>query len=229
MITTNVIRRVFHIQIGPSIGTAFAIDHLSKQYLVTARHLVEAQSDEVKISILHDGLWKRLTTTLVGSAEGEVDITVLAPNLQLAPMHPLIPSLKDIILAQQVFFLGFPHGMTGENKEFNRDFPLPLIKAGILSGISDQGQKIWIDGHNNKGFSGGPVVFTPGNQQVNKNVEYQVAGVISGYTGLENPVYDADNNRIGFASENLGIVLAYNIKYAVELIEANPIGFEARE
>ena len=43
MITTNVFSRVFHIAWRDSTGTAFAIDHASKRYLVTARHVVKGK------------------------------------------------------------------------------------------------------------------------------------------------------------------------------------------
>ena len=41
MITRNVIQRIFHIKRDNSTGTAFTIDRGSKQYLATARHVVE--------------------------------------------------------------------------------------------------------------------------------------------------------------------------------------------
>ena len=41
MITSNVIHRTFHIRYRNGTGTAFAIDRDGRQYLITARHLVE--------------------------------------------------------------------------------------------------------------------------------------------------------------------------------------------
>ena len=41
MITTNAIQRTFHIKRSDASGTAFAIDRASRQYLVTARHVVD--------------------------------------------------------------------------------------------------------------------------------------------------------------------------------------------
>ena len=53
MITTNVLSRVFHIAWGDSTGTAFAIDHASKQYLVTARHVVKEIDSGDSIRVFH--------------------------------------------------------------------------------------------------------------------------------------------------------------------------------
>ncbi len=227
MITANVIQRVFHIKIGCNAGTAFAIEHEEKQYLVTARHVVERQQGEVEVAIFYSGEWKRMTMNIVGTTEGEIDIAVLVPPTQLAPTFPLEPSTRNMTLGQQAFFLGFPLGMTGGFGEMNRDFPLPLVKAGIVSTLPSRPQRIfWIDGHNNPGFSGGPLVFVPNGQAVSKNTPYKVAGVISAYRTSQASVYDAQGNKIGVTRENTGIVLVHDISHAIDLIKANPIGCE---
>ena len=55
MITSNVIQRTFHIRRDNSTGTAFTIDRGSKQYLVTARHVVEGIESGNAIEIFHEG------------------------------------------------------------------------------------------------------------------------------------------------------------------------------
>ena len=59
MITRNVIQRIFHIKRDNSTGTAFTIDRRSKQYLVTARHVVEDIESGNTIEIFHEGQWCR--------------------------------------------------------------------------------------------------------------------------------------------------------------------------
>lgn len=227
MITRNILQRVFYISVGSNSGTSFAIEHSGKQYLVTARHIFQNLRREMDISIFHDGKWCRLSTTLVG-AKDDADIAVLAPPEQLAPAFPAEPSIEEMGLAQQVFFLGFPLGLTGRNEELNRKFPLPLVKAGIVSGIDfTHPSKFWIDGHNNPGFSGGPVVFIPHGQQTSGNAGHKIAGVISGYRLSRQEVRDnSTGQEIGYVDENSGIILAYSINHAVDLIESNPIGCE---
>ena len=78
------------------------------------------------------------------------------------------------------------------------------------------------------------MVYKPDNQPDNS---FQVAGVVCSYpTPILEPivnrqgqtVVDKDNNPIGFR-ENPGFVLAYNIRHAIELINAIPIGFPLNE
>ena len=70
MITTNVLSRVFHIAWRDSTGTAFAIDHASKQYLVTARHVVKGIDSGDSIRVFHEEQWENLTVARVSSATG---------------------------------------------------------------------------------------------------------------------------------------------------------------
>ena len=226
MITFNVIHRIFHLKIGEATGTVFALDHGGRQYLVTASHLLEGMESLDDVRIFHDGQWKGLPCQMVGIAP-DADTAVLAPGLQLAPTFPLEATMADIALGQQVFFLGFPLGMMTAAGELNRDFPFPLVKSGVLSGI-EQGTptRIWVDGHNNPGFSGGPLIFIPPQEQFSTNRAYRVAGIISGYRLSALAVFNQQGRQIGMLPENSGIVLAYGIQGALDLIEANPIGHQ---
>ena len=228
MISTNILYRVFYIRVGEKSGTSFVVEHSGKQYLVTARHIFQTLRQEMDISIFWKREWRKLSTKLVG-VEDDADIAVLSSPIQLAPAFPAEPSTGGMLLAQQVFFLGFPLGLTGDGEELNRKFPLPLVKTGIVSGIdfASPSKSFWIDGHNNPGFSGGPVVFIPYGQQISSNVKYKIAGVISGYRLSRQEVRDNSTGReIGYVGENSGIILAYSIQHAVDLIESNPIGCE---
>jgi len=129
MITTNVIQRTFHISIENSTGTCFTIDVDGKQYLVTAKHLVEQIKNTAKIRIYHENQWKDLQVTLVGHCEGNIDISVMAAGFQLSPTFELEPTSGGMIYGQDVYFLGFPYGMAGQVGELNRDFPLPFVLA----------------------------------------------------------------------------------------------------
>lgn len=228
MISTNILYRVFYIRVGEKQGTSFVMEHSCKQYLVTARHVLQALSQEMDISIFWKRKWHKLSTTLVG-VNDDADIAVLSSPKQLAPAYPAEPSMGGMLLAQQVFFLGFPLGLIGGGEELNRKFPLPLVKTGIVSGIdfTPPSKSFWIDGHNNPGFSGGPVVFIPYGEHISSNAEYKIAGVISGYWPSPQEVRDNSTGReIGYVGENSGIILAYSIQHAVDLIESNPIGCE---
>lgn len=77
----------------------------------------------------------------------------------------------------------------------------------------------YLDGHNNPGFSGGPTVFT----ESDKN-QYKVAAVVHGYSSTEEPIFQAGKETPMRWISNTGIVIDYDIRYAVEAIKANPIG-----
>ena len=91
--------------------------------------------------------------------------------------------------------------------------------------------KIYLDAHNNEGFSGGPVVFTLNRRSKDR---WRVAGIIVNYqTPLLRPIVDRkgepftnpEGEAIGYIRENSGIAVAIHIRHVVELIDANPIGF----
>ena len=110
LITSNVIHRTFHIGWGDFTGTAFAIDHASKQYLVTARHVVDGIASGNVIKLLHEREWKDLTVNVVGIGRGEVDVAVLACSVRLSSPLPLVASSADLAYGQSVSFLGYPFG-----------------------------------------------------------------------------------------------------------------------
>ena len=89
MITSNVIQRTLHIKRDNSEGTAFTLDHGGKQYLVTARHVVEGIASGERIFVVHEGQRKPVKIRVVGVGEGDVDVAVLACQQQLTPMPPV--------------------------------------------------------------------------------------------------------------------------------------------
>lgn len=128
MITTNVYFRVFHLKAGGKSGTCFSLDVNGKQYIVCAKHQVEYWDFSNCMEIFHEELWKEVKFDLVGHFEDPIDISVLAPSFQISPPYILEGSHKGLINGQDVYFLGFPYGLSGEMGKINRGFPLPLIK-----------------------------------------------------------------------------------------------------
>lgn len=222
MITTNVIARTFQVECSQKTGTCFSLDIDQRQYLITARHIVEGINNNNSILIFHDGKWKTLDVELVWLSETEEDIAILAPSIQISPALPLIPSMDGVIYGQDVFFLGFPFGLKTEAGPINRNFPLPFIKKGVFSTtekIEGGSTRIYIDGHNNPGFSGGPIIFTD-----LKTNEIKVLGVMSGYYPYYEPVQINNSITELKSQQNTGIAIAYSLDRAVEYIKENPAG-----
>ncbi|MDE0689682.1 MAG: serine protease [Candidatus Poribacteria bacterium] len=229
MVNANIVQRTFKIECGNCLGTCFTIDVDNRQYIVTAKHLVEKITGRHTIKLMHEKKWKNLEVELIGHCKGQVDISVLAAEFQISWGYSLPATTAGMILGQDVYFLGFPYGLMSDVGELNRNFPFPLVKKGVLSTIEPSEGCILLDGHNNPGFSGGPVVFC----QNNRGNDFSVAGVVSGYRYAREPVYkneEPEENEppIGYYRANTGIVLAYDIKYALDLISQNPIGAELK-
>ena len=227
MVTNNVIQRVLNIRIDNSQGSAFTIERGGRQYLVTARHVVEGIEAARRIAIVFENQWRDIDFNIVGVAEGDVDVAVLACAQQLSPTHPLEADDEGMIYGQRAYFLGFPFGWTVGGEHVNLGLPLPFVKGGIISAFSIGGpvHRIYLDAHVNYGFSGGPVVF----QRQEVQGDFRVAGVVAGYPRRLQPVIDEQGNQIARTGENPGLVVAFGIRHALTLIDKNPIGFALPE
>ncbi|MGQ3685308.1 MAG: S1 family peptidase [Candidatus Loosdrechtia sp.] len=223
MVPSNALQRTFHLKYGTNSGTCFTIDRDSRQYLVTARHVVQGAAERFTIQIFHDGQWKDLSCYYVGATSGDVDIAVLAPACQISPTYSFEPSTNGMLLSQDAYFLGFPYGLQADVGHLNAQFPLPLVKKACISLLAlDSGSDKYflLDGHNNPGFSGGPVVFSPPSSPR----KICVAGVVSSYRFEWEKVFLNGKETPLEIRYNTGIVVAYSIEYAIDLINVNPIG-----
>ena len=218
MITANFIHRTFRIKCGDSLGTGFTIDVDGKQYLVTARHVVEGLSSSTPLEGFEIKSWVAIAADLVADGDDGVDVSVIAPRAVMSPPNlPVVTSSKGLSYGQDVYFLGFPYGVLSQVIFGGAGHPLPLVKKAIFSAFA--GDVYLLDGHNNPGFSGGPVLFGR-----NGGIPQNIAAIVSGYRFHPEPI------RIGEAETNLtyrhntGIMITYKIEIALAMIQANPIG-----
>lgn len=218
MITANVIHRVFMIRWRDQVGTAFAIDIEERQYLITARHIVTSLVGSDTVELFGNGTWNAFPIRLIGHAAADVDISVLAGDHVIVPPNlPLEATSQGVIYGQDLHFLGFPYGMVGNYFFGAGGYPLPLVKRATLSHF--QRSVYLLDGHNNPGFSGGPVVFVPSGGK-----DYKVAAVVSGFRAIEEPVFAGGQLTPFVYRYNTGIIVSHSIDVAVELIRDNPTG-----
>ena len=220
MITSNVIHRVFHLKYGKGTGTCFAIDYEGKQYLVTAKHVIAELKDNDTVEIYNKSKWATAQVKVIGHHK-TADVSVFSIDTLLG-VHKMEPNSDGIIYGQDTYFLGFPYRLQDEKgSQINRNFPIPLVKKATLSCITsdDTGKYFLLDGINNPGFSGGPVVFKEPNKQ-----DFKVAAIISGYRFSEEPTYHKNQETPISVRANTGIIIAYTIENAIGLIKANPLG-----
>jgi S1-C subfamily serine protease len=223
MVPKPILERTFCVKFGQGTGTCFTIDVDNRQYIVTARHVLDGIRETDTILIQHDKQWESLPVTLVGVGPGDIDIAVVTASLQLSPAQPLVLSADRLFLSQDIYFLGFPYGLKIEvGPEMNASFPLPLVKKGIVSGFvfeNGRSSQLLLDGHNNPGFSGGPVFYSPFG-----GIEAGVAGVISGYRREWESVYLQDQKTPLNFHYNTGIIIAWSVRHVLEIIKERAIG-----
>jgi hypothetical protein len=227
--TSNVIYRVLRIKTPTDTGSAFTIEVDGRQYLITARHLLEGFGSEGEVDLWMEERWSRVRVRAIYPAKEAVDIAALDPGRAVTVMFPLEPSSGGLTLGQQVYFLGYPYGL-GTSGSFGPAPPgfgeIPFLKSGIVSAVDDRDPEanlLYLDGHNNPGFSGGPIVFWHSESR-----RFRVAGVVRGYRNealpvikrknLDDPRAQAHNDL--YTRANSGIVIGYDIRHIVEAIRA---------
>jgi S1-C subfamily serine protease len=217
----EILQRTFLVKVGNSTGTAFTIDYRGAVYLLTARH-VAASLPEIKpvFQIWRDNKWEDVhALRRILPASDDVDIAVLETGEKIAQPFQVAVSAQDEgpTLGQQVWFLGYPFGDTGLTSRMVNQI-LPFIKRGTISAIN--GSKpdavvLYIDGFNNPGFSGGPIVYWEFKKRA-----YRILGVVQGFRNDTAKIavngQQVDTNVL----VNSGILTAYSIQHAVDAIEA---------
>ena len=213
MVPSEALQRTFHFKYGDQSGTCCAIDVGSEQYVVTAAHIITGNKlNNPCPQIMHEKTWKDVPCTLIGCAPNNIDIAVFALSSRIAGDLKLTPESKGIFLSQDVYFLGFPYGLRCDVGAVNSDFPIPLIRKGCLSKIAtSDDNRLIIDGHNNVGFSGGPVIFSRGKETC-------VAGIISGHIWMQEEFAVQGHSAPVKIWAEAGLVLAYEIDHATKLI-----------
>ncbi len=266
--TSTALLRTVMIATNFGRGTAFSVDVDNREYWFTAKHMFtgiktgpagEFNTKTVQANILstvgdgdegHDQHWMTETFTVIDPGK-DIDILVLAPDhllLDFPRGFTLNAVSKGVGLGGDCEFLGFPYGGGWKAPFQDQKDPnkrnwvwLPYVKHCTPSAeVRDKGLLVWVlDGINNEGFSGGPVLSGTGPTQV-------VFAVISGFhqEPLEVlPVPGLGENRSSsvpqppelpgakpaepqreIVNANSGFVLAFDIEPAIKAIQSNPIG-----
>ena len=249
-LTTNVYDRVLMIRIGNNYGTGFALDVDGRQYLITAKHVVAELGAEGTVLIAKNDAWKSMPVKVLRCAD-PVDIAVLVPPTQLTVDYPLEATMKGVRYGQDMYFAGFPYGLHTSAPALNGGYPVAFVKKAVMSGEVTEGgaTEILLEGYNNPGFSGGPLVY----RDLDRTASiYKVAGVVKGFRADIAPIFhqeeirpdqvtaddiakerivkshDGRTLRLNDTGEvvklNTDILVAYSISYAIDLIHKNPIG-----
>jgi len=188
--------------------------------------------------------------------EDPIDIAVIVPPHQMTVNFELTYDRTNFFFGQDAYFVGFPYGIQSSADGLNGPYPMALIKRGTISGsvALDKTKKagmLLLDGYNNPGFSGAPIVYRDLNQP---NLVMKLVGVVSGFVPEVVPVMKrhdiktpADASESAkeqpwkiqqnpdksyfeyvengtYVSLNTGIVRGFSLDAAIDLIHQHPIG-----
>jgi hypothetical protein len=227
-VPTEILQRTIFIKAGTEAGTAFTVDYAGKMYLVTARHVIAGlPAQGAVIQILQENQWKDYhTVRTLYPASNDVDIAVFETNEKVPTPYSvsMVGETGGVTLGQQVWFLGYPFGIgshfaPGGVAPFNKGGALPFIKRGTMSaidGTNPDAVVIYIDGFNNPGFSGGPILYWNFSKRT-----YEILAVVQGYKEDSAKVLVNGQHLDTQVLVNTGILVGYSIAHAVEAIKNN--------
>jgi hypothetical protein len=213
-ITTDSMHRTLQIwRPDGGCGSGFTVDRHDRQWLVTARHVVEGAAPEtISVTSLKNKSYNDLEPV---PTNPNADVAVFSlRGKRLTHNYSLEPSAMGLAIGQDCYFLGFPLGWSTPNQ----DERLPFVKKAAMSGMTKTtaGVPVWMfDGMNLQGFSGGPIVF-----QSIMTKKWHVMGVVHGYQTSPVLVHDSAGNAIGSANTNSGFFVGFGIDHATDAIDA---------
>jgi hypothetical protein len=240
MPTGGVLTRMTIVMSNYGSGTAFSIDVDNREYWITAKHLLNGAkhppygtitSKSASLSVLdpraESARWLPVKFSVLDVGK-DIDVVVLAASTPL--LQNPVPSPKaefgSVMLGSDCEFLGFPSATGGAWKARfgEQTYWMPYVKHCFVSAVPAASNVVILDGVNNPGFSGGPVVYHTGPDQ-------QIVAVISGMVTepaevisslAKKPTPPAPHKAK--VDENSGFIIAYSIDPAIEAIKKNPVG-----
>lgn len=218
LVPSEAYERVLEIETDTRKGAAFTLTQGDVQYLVTAKHLFDDGASPV-VLVANRHILKQFGHPLPLRFEflpvpEQADIAVTRLSNPITADLDLIPSTGGMIWSQTVWFLGFPHGLALETKMDDAPSRIAFVKRAVVSGAEelDGVRRLYLDGHNNSGFSGGPVIGF--NSETDATHVY---GVVASYFPEEQPVFVGPKQEANVLA-NAGIVIATEISHVMDAI-----------
>jgi len=219
-INDSITHNVFLIQVDSSQGTCFVIEIKNREFLVTAKHLFKnpTNNQTKEILLVKEKNVLKLNSTLFLNPDTTIDIALLKLPISIKYKAPFVTG-GQVKTGQDVFFLGYPSFNNTLFATQDTAFGiLPLVKKATLSGAKKINNYflVFLDGHNNPGFSGGPIVFFDTFTKKNS-----IMGVISGYYKEYKYTKNLGVPKLDYIEENSGIIACYTIEQVYQIIDQN--------
>jgi hypothetical protein len=231
VVPSEIINDTFLIFYEGKSGTCFRISIDSNDYFITAKHLFDYTdtpnehrdsllfNKHVEFAINVNNRWVKYNATLLIDKNPNIDIAVLDLNAYKQKRNLFDIGFVDCKLTQEYFFIGFPLDVKeGKDAEIHKPLPLQIIKRGIISAFqsdSVNGNRIYLDGFCNHGFSGAPVFVR--NIKNKSNHRFSIIGVIRGAVE-EDKVAKTPSGNFNY-KEDMGISQCVDISYVYEIIK----------
>jgi hypothetical protein len=217
-VTGNILTRVMRLETPAGQGTGFTLELLGRdqQYLVTAEHVLPpAAQDPVHLTMrVAGGVSEAEHTRLPLATPPSADVAVFALGWPATTSTlPVVANSDGMTFSQDAYILGYPS--VGGTQIRGAGEAFAFVKKAIISALTHEPggvQRLYLDGHSNPGFSGGPVVFArPGHR------DPHIAGVVIGSVFEEVQTYSTDPTDLVVAA-NSGIIVATDIGHVIEAI-----------
>ena len=218
VVPIEILQRTLFIKAGNETGTGFSVDYGGKLYLITAKHVVAGlPKTNAVFQVLQGNQWRDYKTVkTIFPLSSDVDIAIFETNEKVTTPYAIASrdSISGIRIGQQVWFLGYPFGISSR---FNDGKIAPFVKKGTMSAIDSTNTDavvIYIDGFNNPGFSGGPIVYWDYAKR-----GYAILGVVKSYKEDTAKVLINGQHVDTRILVNTGILVAYSVEHAIRAIE----------
>lgn len=224
-VTNDILECTFKIQTDTQSGTGFLIGRPDSNFMITARHLFRKSyknGDKIVYWVYGKDSWEAFDGTLLLHKNPKVDIAIIKPD-SIGKWNPTLNSnLPAMFLGEDAIFLGFPYDIIPSRKMADVElyYPYPIFKKAMNCENVESDSIIYylFEGHNNSGFSGGPILLKSWKQKPLPTYNRLIAVVHGFYPGAL--TLDTDKGKMIFA-ENSGIMLGVPAFYITEIFEQN--------
>jgi hypothetical protein len=215
--TANIYERVVRITLQDGkTGTGTVIERAGKAFVVTARHVLPENPAEQFTFGNRFRSWTGTSPPLPGT-NADADVAAFqVPDDWAMPHLPIELTSEGIIFSQDALFFGFPYAYSFR---LNQKDGIPFVKKATISAIdarpSDRLSLFYLDGINNPGFSGGPVVVA----ELKKTPK--LFAIVSEFKAEHVPLYIDGAPTPHTVETNTGIMVAYDIHHALEALPSS--------